>query len=151
MNAVSTTWDRIVERVETKVNQYSFNQWFRPIVFVSEGSGTLTLQAPNDLVRDWVQRHYSGLINEALAELDQAGTKVVLLAASEEAPEPAVAQEPTVSAPITSLGGLNPRYSFESFVVGESNLFAEAAARAVAEAPSKSYNPLFIYGGVGLG
>ncbi|MBP7569867.1 MAG: chromosomal replication initiator protein DnaA [Acidobacteria bacterium] len=151
MNAVTTTWDRIVERVETKVNQYSFNQWFRPIVFVSEGNGTLTLQAPNDLVRDWVQRHYSGLINEALAELDQAGTKVVLLAASEEAPEPAVAQEPTVSAPITSLGGLNPRYSFESFVVGESNQFAEAAARAVAEAPSKSYNPLFIYGGVGLG
>jgi chromosomal replication initiator protein len=151
-------WDEILGRIETKVNRHSFYTWFRPTTVVSDDRSSLTVRVPNALFKDWLTKHYAGVISEATAELKrpnllvhfvsdiQSDATVIPLSADE-----AVALE--TGAPATHPGpaGLNPRYTFDTFIVGSSNQFAHAACRAVAEAPSRSYNPLFIYGGVGLG
>jgi chromosomal replication initiator protein len=141
-------WDAVLTRVEAKVNRHSFATWFRPTSYLSRDSQTLRIAVPNAQFREWLSKNYLGVLQEALAEAGEPGLRVVF----EEAPE-----EPAGVAPAASAASerdtthLNPKYTFESFVVGASNQFAHAAARAVAEIPSKSYNPLFIYGGVGLG
>jgi chromosomal replication initiator protein len=101
---------------------------------------------PNAQFKDWLTKNYQGVLAEALQELGRAAVQVVF----EDGPEPSAVPE-SAPAPERESPSLNPKYTFESFVVGSSNQFAHAAARAVAEIPSKSYNPLFIYGGVGLG
>ena len=152
-------WDEILSRIETKVNRHSFYTWFRPTTFVAEDQASVTVRVPNALFKDWLTKHYATVITEATAELRRPQLVVTFIA------------EPQGDAPIIPLGadevaaletspaastqpgtaGLNPRYTFDTFIVGSSNQFAHAACRAVAEVPSRSYNPLFIYGGVGLG
>ncbi len=178
-------WDAVLARVETKVNRHSYYTWFKPSSFIGESGDLVRVRVPNPVFRDWLTKHYAGLINEALSELDRPMVKIEFLAdtpsgalpaAAEAAPaippeEAAQAEGPAanggapeaiaVPAPGAAWGGppldatpgvgLNLRYTFDTFVVGPSNQFAEAASRAVAEAPARSYNPLFIYGGVGLG
>lgn len=153
-------WNQILERIETKVNRHCFNTWFRPTLFFGHQGNTVTVAVPNALFKDWLTKHYSGIIGEAIAELGRSGVTVEFVAdptadltAGMAGPEPPAEPgvEPAVQALLAPGRGLNPRYTFETFVVGPSNQFAEAASRAVAEAPSRSYNPLFIYGGVGLG
>jgi chromosomal replication initiator protein len=174
-------WDQILSRVETKVNRHSFYTWFKPTSFVSADSVAVTIRVPNGLFKDWLTKHYSGVISEALGEVRKANLAVKFVA---ESPAEATAMPFTIDeaatfddgpgadiAPGTDVtpladvagapdapgaatpgpAGLNPRYTFDTFIVGSSNQFAHAACRAVAEAPSCSYNPLFIYGGVGLG
>jgi chromosomal replication initiator protein len=147
----SNIWDRVVSRIETKINRHSFYTWFKPATLVDDDGTVITVRVPNG---EWLMKHYSTVIAEALAEVGRSGSEVVFVP---EGVDPSHAASPDPEspqpepAPVTSLGGLNPRYSFDTFVVGPSNQFAEAACRAVAEAPSRSYNPLFIYGGVGLG
>jgi chromosomal replication initiator protein len=153
-------WDQILARIETKVNRHSFYTWFKPTSFVREDAASVTVRVPNDLFKDWLTKHYSGVITEAMGEVQKAHLTVTFLAESQSdavaialAPAEATALD-TMAAPIASgppPAGLNPRYTFDTFIVGSSNQFAHAASRAVAEAPSRSYNPLFIYGGVGLG
>jgi len=152
-------WDEILARIETKVNRHSFYTWFRPTTFVTDDRTSVTVRVPNALFKDWLTKHYAGVISEAMGELKrpellvhfisdtQSDMTVIPLSADE-----AAALE-TGPPPVTLPGpaGLNPRYTFDTFIVGSSNQFAHAACRAVAEAPSRSYNPLFIYGGVGLG
>jgi chromosomal replication initiator protein len=154
----TSIWDQILARVETKVNRHSFSTWFKPTAFVADGGRSITVRVPNPLFKDWLTKHYSVVLSEALAEVRRAETSLVFVAEPGVAP-PAAAEEP-VAPPddadeITGDGrtpaGLNARYTFDTFIVGPSNQFAHAACRAVAEAPSRSYNPLFIYGGVGLG
>jgi chromosomal replication initiator protein len=120
----------------------------------------VTVAVPNALFKDWLTKHYSGIITEAIDEVAVPGIAVEFFAdptADVTAgipgpePEPDAGSEGDAEPPRGPGRGLNPRYTFETFVVGPSNQFAEAASRAVAEAPSRSYNPLFIYGGVGLG
>jgi chromosomal replication initiator protein len=153
-------WDEVLARIETKVNRHSFYTWFKPTGFISEHSHAIRVRVPNTLFRDWLTKHYSAVLDEALREVDRSGmslefiTDEALEAATEPAPPPPeVLGEPDVEDPDAEAGqpGLGPRYSFDTFIVGPSNQFAHAACRAVAEAPSRSYNPLFIYGGVGLG
>ena len=151
-------WDEILTRIETKVNRHSFYTWFKPTAFVSEDLGALTVRVPNPLFKDWLTKHYAGVISEAMAEMKKAELPVnfVSESAGDGATVPLVFEEPVAElteTPTSSAGlsGLNPRYTFDTFIVGSSNQFADAACRAVAEAPSRSYNPLFIYGGVGLG
>jgi chromosomal replication initiator protein len=159
--APGSIWDDVLSRVESKVNRHSFLTWFKPTTLVAEDGAAITVRVPNELFRDWLTKHYSGVIGEALREVNRADRTVKFVA--DAPPEPSNGgpdgEGPPV-APIdaddvphqeTSPAGLNPRYSFDTFVVGPSNQFAHAACRAVAEAPSRSYNPLFIYGGVGLG
>src|SRR5687767_768574 len=155
----ATIWDQVLTRIETKVNRHSFYTWFKPTSFVADGGASITIRVPNALFKDWLTKHYSVVLSEALAEVRRPGVSVVFVAEGlpvPPVPEPiaAPAEEPPATptvAPSTAPGGLNPRYTFDTFIVGPSNQFAHAACRAVAEAPSRSYNPLFIYGGVGLG
>ncbi|HXY41576.1 MAG TPA: chromosomal replication initiator protein DnaA [Vicinamibacteria bacterium] len=141
-------WDEVLGRVESKVNSHSFATWFRPTSYLSRDADTLRIGVPNGQFREWLSKNYLGVLQEALVEAGFPQLRIVF----EEVPQetPAV---PTGGAAATDKDEthLNPKYTFESFVVGSSNQFAHAAARAVAEIPSKSYNPLFIYGGVGLG
>ena len=153
----SNIWSDILTRVEAKVNRHSFYTWFRPTVFIGQDGKQVAIRVPNGLFRDWLAKHYSGVIAEALRELEQENLEISFVTDSERksAPIPAVrTPAPRVGEtkpPAPRPRGLNPRYVFESFVVGSSNQFAHAASLAVAEAPYRSYNPLYLYGGVGLG
>jgi len=153
-------WDEILARIETKVNRHSFYTWFRPTTFVGADRVSVTVRVPNALFKDWLTKHYSGVITEATSELKRPNLVInfvadqqqdvaaaIPLSAEETAALESSPQPPAPPGP----AGLNPRYTFDTFIVGSSNQFAHAACRAVAEAPSRSYNPLFIYGGVGLG
>jgi chromosomal replication initiator protein len=151
-------WDQVLTRVETKVNRHSFYTWFKPTSFVGDDGSLISVRVPNALFRDWLTKHYTSVLNEALAEIDRRGTAVSFQ--TDDAVQPAVPTPPPLEPAVepevaeeeaAQVGGLAPRYSFDTFIVGPSNQFAHAACRAVAEAPSRSYNPLFIYGGVGLG
>jgi chromosomal replication initiator protein len=152
-------WDQVLARIETKVNRHSFYTWFKPTSFVADDGVGLRIKVPNPLFREWLTKHYAAVLGEALTEVDRKGTAVAFVTDEDtpvEAPPVAVFETPPppeqeVSEDDGPLGGLAPRYSFDTFIVGPSNQFAHAACRAVAEAPSRSYNPLFIYGGVGLG
>jgi chromosomal replication initiator protein len=161
--AAERTWAQVVDRARTELPESSFSMWFSGVRAVSLHDGVLEVRTPSDYVRDRLTKHYLDLIERAAAEA-AGGPVRVRLAADVEAARPAPVQEPLQSAPLLDshagiarppLGapGLPfPNYTFEAFVPGPSNRFAHAAAMAVAEAPpSKAYNPLFIYGGVGLG
>ena len=148
----SSIWDQVLARVETKVNRHSYYTWFRPTSLITDSGTGLTVRVPTPLFTDWLTKHYSGVLAEALEEVKRPGTSVAFVPDGnepirEEIPEPPSSESSTASVS----GGLTPRYTFDTFIVGPSNQFAHAACRAVAEAPSRSYNPLFIYGGVGLG
>lgn len=156
----ASIWDLILARIETKVNEHSFHTWFKPTSFAADSGQTITIRVPNPLFKDWLMKHYSVVLGEALAEVHRTDAKVqfladgateVIAAPPDEVPTPTVGADEPAPVSATTAGGLNPRYTFDTFVVGPSNQFAHAACRAVAEAPSRSYNPMFIYGGVGLG
>jgi chromosomal replication initiator protein len=188
----SNIWEEILSRVQAKVNRHSFYTWFKPTAFVADDGMTVTVRVPNALFKDWITKHYSGVIAEALDEVRRTEALVNFVASGTPEAEAPVTPAPRVPdvrtsnphwgtrssepgarnvepgtwtpepatfgiedslPPVmpTSSAGLNPRYTFDTFIVGSSNQFAHAACRAVAEAPSRSYNPLFIYGGVGLG
>src|SRR5262245_36759151 len=166
-----TIWDQVLARVETKVNRHSFSTWFRRTAFVADDGARVTICVPDTVFRDWLLKHYSGVLADALAEVGRADTALTFVTEAEANTQAAAVErpfapetEPSVAGSATAevlfpvhteqpVGppGLNPRYTFDTFVVGPSNQFAHAACRAVAEAPARSYNPLFIYGGVGLG
>jgi len=161
----ATIWDQILTRIETKVNRHSFYTWFKPTSFVADAGHAITVRVPNGLFEDWLKKHYAVVLNEALTEVRRPGVLLIFVAEGMPAPVVAAPEPPIVPAADESIvtvseaggdeatppGGLNGRYTFDTFIVGPSNQFAHAACRAVAEAPSRSYNPLFIYGGVGLG
>ena len=152
-------WDDILARIETKVNRHSFYTWFRPTSFIAEDRSSVTVRVPNPLFKDWLTKHYSGVIAEAMNEVKRPNLTLNFVADAQpdvpviplSADEAAALESGPPPATQPGAAGLNPRYTFDTFIVGSSNQFAHAACRAVAEAPSRSYNPLFIYGGVGLG
>jgi chromosomal replication initiator protein len=152
----TNVWNEILDRAETKINRHSFYTWFKPTAFVREADNEITVRVPNGLFRDWLTTHYAGVISEAVTEIQRDGVQITFVAEGEvpsaEPLPPASIPPPATEAPsATHPPGLNPRYTFDTFVVGSSNQFAHAGSLAVAEAPSRSYNPLFLYGGAGLG
>ncbi len=156
MIGAGNIWDQVLTRVETKVNRHSFYTWFKPTSLIADTGTTVHIRVPTALFRDWLTKHYSAVLDEALAEVNRRGCAVAFTT-DDAVPRalPTIPEAPPVEEPLeieaSQTGGLAPRYSFDTFIVGPSNQFAHAACRAVAEAPSRSYNPLFIYGGVGLG
>jgi chromosomal replication initiator protein len=146
----TTVWNRCIRDLQAELPEQQFNTWIRPLQAVEDGS-FLKLLAPNRFVVDWLNEHYMGRIEELI---DGSGSTVVVEVGSRQATVvPAIApvrpDRPSSNAPVVSR--LNTIFSFDNFVEGKSNQLARAAALQVGENPGKSYNPLFIYGGVGLG
>jgi chromosomal replication initiator protein len=165
----ASTWSKALELIQRELNnEQAFQIWFGPVRFVSQGSGSIKLEVPNKYFRDWLVERYSALITNSVSKINgsELGVEfVVKEGGDEEILAPAQPQDGRERKEGFLKGvffqkerpdairelGLNPRYTFESFVVGPSNRFAHAASLAVSDSPAKAYNPLFIYGGVGLG
>lgn len=149
-------WDKCLERLEGELSPQQFNTWIRPLQPVHEPEG-LRLLAPNRFVMEWVCERFVGRIGELVAEYSNvAEPKVVIEVGSQvrrvseaEGAAPRITNETKRRAP--ALGRLNPDFTFETHVEGKSNQVARAAAQQVGENPGGAYNPLFLYGGVGLG
>jgi chromosomal replication initiator protein len=147
------TWDRLLEQLEGTLDPQTFDTWFRPTSMLADRNGVLSVSVPNEVFRDWLTQKYAGLVREALERFPGGPADVRFVVGTDDVEPEALLPAPEVAPETAATSGatLNPKYTFGSFVVGASNQFAHAAARAVAEGPSRSYNPLFLYGGVGLG
>lgn len=155
-------WDRVLENLRQHVNAQTFETWFEQTEFVSLDEEFLQLQGPNQFFVDWLTEHHLELIEQASQHV--LGRRVRVRVQVNPKPAPAA---PAESRPLDNSAlplrdrerpiraprdaGLNPRYTFENFVVGENNHLAHAACQAVGENPAMAYNPLFLYGGAGLG
>ncbi len=153
--AENSIWNRCIRSLQSELPEQQFNTWIRPLQ-AEEDDGQLRLLAPNRFVVDWLQEHYIERILE-LVDSSGHGIKVMVEVGSrrrpvkpESAPVRPAAFEIKAPAP-TVASRLSPTFTFDNFVEGKSNQLARAAASQVSESPGKSYNPLFIYGGVGLG
>jgi chromosomal replication initiator protein len=155
----TTLWNQCLRRLEEELPAQHFNTWIRPLQAVEAG-GRLHLLAPNRYVVDWVNQNCAGRIGELVDELVPAPSpEVIVEIGTRRADVAAAAALATVADPklrkdqaLPQIGGrLNPDFTFANFVEGKSNQLARAAAIQVAENPGRAYNPLFIYGGVGLG
>ena len=152
------TWDQVLGAIQRKVSAHSFKTWFSPTTLLGEDASSLTVGVPNHWFADWLKTHYLGMIHEALRDAQHPGLLVRFHPEQEERSDvPRIAGTPARDAGRKPAKrsyptpALNQRYQFESFVVSSCNQFAHAAAIAVAEQPKRAYNPLYIYGGVGLG
>ncbi len=153
------TWERLTQVVSERLPKQSFEKWFEAARLFSENDRELTVSVPNKFTKEWIEKNYVGVLKEALTTLDcnkELCFTVEYHPKDQDPPEPAAEQSVRSASAVPSTvhernAYLNPRFSFENFVVGPSNQFAHAAARAVAEVLYTAYNPLFIYGGVGLG
>jgi chromosomal replication initiator protein len=152
----SPLWFSCVRALEAELPEPQFNTWVRPLQAV-ESEGALKLLAPNQFVVDWVNQNLLGRIGETLRDLG-GDVPIVTVQVGELPSRPVEAIPPASAEPsrtpqrgLVVVGRLNPDSTFDNFVVGKSNQLAKAAAVQVGENPGKAYNPLFIYGGVGLG
>ena len=150
-------WNKVLSDVGEKISQKAYDIWLKPLKLIRLNEGQVELEVPNKFFKDWISENYQNLIRDSLLHLtNQPHTIhfVVRETAEEETERPKATERTPVSRPLRHTikeDGLNPNYTFDAFVVGSCNQFAHAAALAVANLPAKNYNPLFIYGGVGLG
>lgn len=165
LTEMQLTADKILgiaqEQLRSKLRQDTYNMWFAPLQAAEMDAGSVTLAVANEFCEVWLKENYMELLQDALAVA--AGRRLLIKfkvnghLPAQPAPAPAPTRATKHSEPASeraaSHGDLhfNPKNTFDTFVVGTNNNFACAAAKAVAEAPGKSYNPLFLYGGVGLG
>jgi chromosomal replication initiator protein len=156
-------WSEVAGRLRGSLNDTTYGTWFGEVAGLELSDACFVLGVPNDFTRDWIEGHFRGLIGAAIRDVTGA-ERPIELRVSDAIPIVAILPEDGGSelptpAPIVieripgrpESGGFNAKYTFDSFVIGSSNRFAHAAALAVAEAPAQAYNPLFIYGGTGLG
>src|SRR2546425_22194 len=150
----ANSWDKFLDHVKSRVSINTYTTWFQPTRLNRAEGDTLYIQIPSAVFRQVLTRTYGEIVKAVFHEIGTPNMKVQYVCTEEE-PAPAA---PAVSGVKQSKldfessdHQLNTRYTFDTFVVGKSNEFAHAAARAVAEQPSKAYNPLFLYGGVGMG
>ena len=145
-------WDKILQHTERRVNPHSFATWFRPTRLDKIEGDHLTVRVPTRLFCKRLTETYGQLLQAVLTEIGKPQTHLEFVCAESEPVQVAAPVSPQAKLDFDAVTNqLNARYTFDSFIVGASNQFAHAAAVAVAEQPSKSYNPLFLYGGVGLG
>jgi chromosomal replication initiator protein len=145
-------WDKILQHTERRVNPHSFATWFRPTRMDKIDGDHLTVRVPTRLFCKRLTETYGQLLQAVLTEIGKPQTHLEFVCAESEPVQVAAPVSPQAKLDFDAVTNqLNARYTFDSFIVGASNQFAHAAAVAVAEQPSKSYNPLFLYGGVGLG
>jgi chromosomal replication initiator protein len=139
-------WGDVSSRLRGALNEKTYRLWFSEIDAVGLDEETFELAVANDIARSEIERRFADLIRAGIKDATGTGRR---LSITVRAPAP-VLVPPTV--PLRTDGGtINPKYTFDSFVIGSSNRFAHAAALAIAEAPAQAYNPLFIYGHTGLG
>ena len=166
-----TLWAQACERFRTRLSPDIFEMWFKPLRAEERADGALHLIAPNDFVAIWLRDNYRETIEEEVAATFGSGTVVAIgvaeiptarrtgheevrtapSAVADARRQPAVVEPPRRKSPVADRSGLNPRNTFANFVVGAGNQLAHAAAIAVANAPARAYNPLFLYGDTGLG
>lgn len=158
MGNIDDLWEQTLKIIEQKISKPSFETWLKSTKAISLKGTTLIVEAPNEFAREWLDGNYKDILTEILYDL--VGENMTLRFVipntnlEEEPVTPSTAtkkqtkQETSTDSPNSML---IPKYTFETFVIGSGNRFAHAASLAVAEAPAKAYNPLFIYGGVGLG
>jgi chromosomal replication initiator protein len=153
-------WNSAREHLRSKLNNDTYNMWFAPLRACGIEGNNVTLEAANEFSGVWLKDNYLSLLQDAFAVAAGRQLQVKFKIATGNAPAPSAAApapvktkapEPAHERQVNSELHFNPKNTFESFVVGNNNNFAYAAALAVAQAPGKSYNPLFLYGGVGLG
>ncbi len=145
-------WSAALASLECKYSKPMFEMWLKPIRAVAMSESEIVLAVQSAFARDWVENRLKGDISDVLTELLGAAIALRFVVSVEPAVERAEPlREPAAAPDEPRPGNLNPRNTFEEFVVGNSNRFAHAASQAVAEAPARAYNPLFLYGGVGLG
>lgn len=146
MHSMQTIWEKSLEQLKKELTQLSYDQWVRDLKPVSMDEDMLVLECTNEFNRNTLRNLYSNVISNAINTANSTSLGVLFVDPSERdrylKPTKSTARQETL---------LNPRYTFDTFVIGNSNHFAYAASKAVAASPSKAYNPLFIYGGVGLG
>ncbi len=154
MTTAANTWERFLEYVKPRVNPHTFSTWFQPTRLERVEGETLFVRVPKPMFRRVLTQTYGEIVKAVLNQIGMPKAQVQYVCVEEE---PAAASSPAIPARQSRLDfestehQLNLRYTFDTFVVGKSNEFAHAASRAVAEQPSKAYNPLFLYGGVGMG
>ena len=156
-------WEQIASEIQPRVSADAFQRWFATLELIQADEITLTFQVPNTIYQLWIESNYLSLVQSAIFAVLGGPREIKFWVAENgkpgglgepriepvsEPPQPIIADQ---EAEVASNHGMNPRNTFDTFVVGSNNQFAHAAALAVAQSPSKTYNPLFIYGGVGLG
>jgi chromosomal replication initiator protein len=149
-------WNEVSSRLRGALNEATFETWFGGAAGVEVGDDTFTIAVPNDFTREWIEGHFLGLIRAAVKDATGQERRIQLSVRNESLPaEHAVEgqplEQPTHAPEPPPTIAISTKYTFDLFVIGSSNRFAHAAALAVAEAPAQAYNPLFIYGGTGLG
>lgn len=161
-NKAKEIWAKACELLSSSLSEDIYTRWISVIEAEEDDSdGQLTLSVPNGFYQDWLEEHYLPKIREALEAIGAMNLTITFVVDGTRVEQPVRSERHSAATPKSSgrrviksynTGGtLNPRHTFETFVVGPSNTFAHAAALAVVEAPGRAYNPLFIHGGTGLG
>lgn len=149
-------WTEVLLKIEERISRPSFETWLKSTKLISYEEEIVTIAAPNTFAKDWLESHYVHLITGILSELTGEDRLIQFIVPKDMLENDFMLPKPIEKAvdrvqPNSNIGMLNSKYTFDTFVIGSGNRFAHAASLAVAEAPAKAYNPLFIYGGVGLG
>ncbi len=153
MNNINELWNEILDKMKEKISKPSFETWLKHTEARDLQDDTFFVSVPNEFTKNWLDQRYTQVISSLLYEVTGAKLQVKFIIPEDQVDN--IKENNNISQIIKPKNNianmLNPKYTFDTFVVGAANRFAHAASLAVAEAPAKSYNPLFIYGGVGLG
>lgn len=146
-------WTRVLELLRKEVSKPSFDTWLKSTKAVQLSGERLFIEVPTEFIRDWLETKYTQLVEKTCKQVMQNEVRAIFITPDmkKEGLQSAEERDNTENTNHQIQSNLNPKYTFETFVIGNSNRFAHAASLAVAEAPAKAYNPLFIYGDVGLG
>jgi len=144
-------WESVLSLIKVELTEVSFNTWLKSIEPISLNEGKIVLGAPNDFTKGILEGRYINLIKNAIKQITKENYEISFIIPGEEINIGSHIPKEKIEEKIVIKSQLNPKYTFNTFVTGKSNEFAHAASVAVAEAPAQAYNPLFIYGGVGLG